>query len=136
MTARSTVALIRRYYDAFNKGDIDGMLDCLSPGFVHDVNQGGRRKGKAKFKSFCEHMSKTYKEELKDIVVMSTADGSRGAAEFVVHGKYVATDEGLPAAKGQKYKLPGATFFAIEDALISRVTTHYNLNDWIRQVKG
>ncbi|MEZ5924751.1 MAG: ketosteroid isomerase-related protein [Hyphomicrobiaceae bacterium] len=136
MSEKSTIALIRRYYDAFNKGDIDGMLACLAPGFVHDVNQGGRRKGKSKFKSFCEHMSATYKEELKDIVVMATKDGSRGASEFVVHGKYIATDQGLPPAKGQRYKLPGATFFAVEDGLITRVTTHYNLNDWIRQVKG
>lgn len=136
MTTRSTEALIRRYYDAFNKGDVDGMLACLAPTFVHDVNQGGRRKGKAKFKSFCAHMSTSYKEELKDIVIMATKDGSRAAAEFTVHGKYLATDEGLPPAKGQKYKLPGATFFAIEDGLISRVTTHYNLNDWLRQVKG
>ena len=136
MTARSTEALIRRYYDAFNKGDVDGMLACLAPTFVHDVNQGGRRKGKAKFKSFCEHMSTSYKEELKDIVIMAAKDGSRAAAEFTVHGKYLATDEGLPPAKGQKYKLPGATFFAIEDGLIARVTTHYNLTDWLRQVKG
>jgi hypothetical protein len=30
--------------------------------------------------------------------------------------------------------LPAGAFFDLRDGLISRVTTFYNLNDWIRQV--
>lgn len=136
MTARETEALVRRYYEAFNAGDIDGMIDCLAPTFAHDVNQGPRRKGKTKFREFCEHMSRCYKEELRDMVVMASKDGARAAAEFIVHGKYIGTDSGLPKAAGQKYKLPGGAFFAVKDGQIARVTTYYNLQDWIAQVKG
>jgi steroid delta-isomerase-like uncharacterized protein len=53
-----------------------------------------------------------------------------------VHGSYLATDEGLPEANGQRYSLPAGIFFEIDDGLISRVTTTYNLNDWIAQVKA
>jgi steroid delta-isomerase-like uncharacterized protein len=70
------------------------------------------------------------------LVVMAGEDGSRAAAEFVVHGKYLATDPGLPEANGQTYVLPAGAFFAIEGGLISRVTVYYNLEDWIRQVSG
>jgi steroid delta-isomerase-like uncharacterized protein len=67
---------------------------------------------------------------------MTGADGSRAAAEYVVHGEYLADDEGLPPAKGQRYVLPGGAFFEIRDGRIARVTNCYNLNDWIAQVGG
>ena len=60
--------------------------------------------------------------------------GDRAAAEFVVNGTYLKTDEGLPEAKGQTYRLPAGTFFTIRDGKIARVTTYYNLSDWMRQV--
>ena len=65
---------------------------------------------------------------------MVSADGSRAAAEFVVHGAYLATDTGLPPATGQTYRLPAGTFFELRDGRIARVTTCYNLADWCAQV--
>jgi steroid delta-isomerase-like uncharacterized protein len=129
-----TAKLIRSYYDAFNKGDSEGMLAFLTDDVIHDVNQGERREGKDKFRAFNARMTHHYKEELRDIAVMVSKDGARAAAEFNVHGTYINTDEGLPAAKGQKYVLPAGTFFAIRNGKIARVTTYYNLTDWIAQV--
>ncbi|MDB6069303.1 MAG: isopropylmalate/homocitrate/citramalate synthase, partial [Verrucomicrobiales bacterium] len=60
--------------------------------------------------------------------------GTRSAAEFTVMGKYVRTDEGLPAATGQTYTLPAGAFFSLDRGLITRVTMYYNLADWLRQV--
>lgn len=129
-----TEDLIRRYYAAFNARDWNGMIACLSDDVIHDVNQGGRHHGKEHFASFLAHMEKCYREELKNIVVLSSADGAHVAAEFVVHGAYLATDEGLPPANGQKYVLPAGAFFDVKGGLIARVTTTYNLKDWMAQV--
>jgi steroid delta-isomerase-like uncharacterized protein len=131
-----TAALIRRYYEAFNSGDSDGMLDCLADDVIHDVNQGERRTGKDKFRAFNARMDHHYKERLENVAVMVSKDGARAAAEFNVHGTYLTTDSGLPEAKGQTYVLPAGTFFAIRDGKIARVTTYYNLTDWIAQVSG
>jgi steroid delta-isomerase-like uncharacterized protein len=136
MAAADTVALIARYYDAFNRGDTEGMLACLAEDVVHDVNQGARRSGKAAFRQFCAHMSRCYKERLEGIAIMTTPDGGRAAAEFNVIGTYLAAEEGLPPAKGQTYRLPAGTFFAVRDGLITRITTYYNLTDWLLQVAG
>lgn len=136
MAAADTIALLRRYYDAFNAGDSEGMLACLADDVVHDVNQGVRRSGKAAFRDFLAHMERCYKERLDGIVIMGSPDGARAAAEFNVIGKYLATDEGLPLADGQTYRLPAGAFFAIRDGLINRVTTYYNLTDWLTQVVG
>ena len=131
-----TASLIRDYYLAFNKGDTEGMLKFLAEDVIHDVNQGERRQGKDKFRAFNARMTHNYTEELKDIVVLISKDASRAAAEFNVHGVYKNSEEGLPPAKGQKYVLPAGTFFAIRDGKIARVTTYYNLTDWMMQVAG
>lgn len=135
-TRIETAALIRRYFDAFNAGDSDSMIGCLTDDVIHDVNQGERRTGKDKFRAFNARMTHHYRERLEDIAVMVSKDGTRAAAEFNVNGKYLATDSGLPEAKGQTYRLPAGTFFAIRDGKIARVTTYYNLTDWITQVTG
>lgn len=136
MTRSTAEACIAAYYAAFNAGDIPGMLDTLHDDFAHHVNEGATRLGKAAFAAFCGHMSETYKESLRDMVVMANAEGTRGAAEFVVHGQYLKTDPGLPEARGQLYQLPAGGFFALQDGKITRVTTYYNLNDWISQVQN
>jgi steroid delta-isomerase-like uncharacterized protein len=134
MTAADTRALIARYYDAFNAGNAAGMLDCVSDDVEHRVNEGGIRRGRGKFAEFCSHMGVSYRETLKDMVIFSSEDGSRAAAEFVVHGTYLQTDPGLPEAHGQTYVLPAGAFFDVADGRITRVTTFYNLKDWVAQV--
>lgn len=133
MTA-DAAALVRRYYDAFNADDTEAMLACLAEDVRHDVNQGGVRMGKAAFREFLAHMDRCYCERLSDVVIMTEATGAHAAATFTVHGTYKADDEGLPPASGQTYVLPAGTFFELRDGLIARVTTCYNLNDWIAQV--
>jgi len=129
-------SLIERYYAAFNAGDREGMLACLTDDVAHDVNQGGRETGREAFRAFLARMRRCYREQLRDVVVMTSADGARAAAEYVVHGEYLADDEGLPPARGQRYVLPGGAFFELRDGRIARVSNYYNLADWIAQVAG
>ncbi|WP_445371277.1 ketosteroid isomerase-related protein [Methylomonas sp. HW2-6] len=131
---QQAIELIKKYYQAFNDGDMDTFLSLLTEDVVHDINQGGREQGKAAFGEFMKKMNHHYKEQLVDMVVMANEDGSRGAAEFVVLGEYLNTDEGLPEANGQTYRLPAGAFFEIRDGKVARITNYYNLGDWIAQV--
>jgi steroid delta-isomerase-like uncharacterized protein len=133
-TRIETAKLIRTYYEAFNAGDSEGMLAHLTDDVIHDVNQGERRVGKDKFRAFNARMTHHYKEILTEITVLVSKDGTRAADEFNVNGTYINSDSDLPAANGQKYLLPAGTFFAIREGKIARVTTYYNLTDWIAQV--
>lgn len=130
---RST-ELVLAYYAAFNRGDREAMLALLTDDVAHDLNQGAREVGRDAFAAFMARMDRCYREQLRDIVVMASPDGVRASAEYVVHGAYIADDEGLPAANGQTYVLPGGAFFDIRDGRIARVTNYYNLQDWIAQV--
>ena len=127
---------VQSYFDAFNAGDVDGMLACLSDDIAHHVNEGQVRVGKEKFAEFCAHMNRCYRETLTDMVIFQAEGGTRASAEFVVNGTYLQTDEGLPEANRQTYRLPAGSFFDLKDGKITRVTTYYNLADWIGQVSG
>ncbi len=130
------LALLTRYYAAFNAGDWQGMLDCLDDQVIHDINQGGRQIGKPAFAEFLAHMERCYRERLDGIVLMASEDGANASAEFTVHGEYIGTDDGLPPAKGQTYVLPAGAFFTMAGGKITRVTVYYNLADWTAQVAG
>jgi steroid delta-isomerase-like uncharacterized protein len=136
MSNAAANALIQRYYDAFNDRDVDGFLGLLSDDVVHDINQGGRETGKAAFRAFLERMNRCYEEKIVDLFILSNADGSRAAAEFTVLGVYLESDDGLPAAEGQRYSLPAGAFFELRDGRITRITNTYNLTDWLKQVSG
>ena len=127
------VSVITAYYAAFNRGDWDGMCALLADDVAHDLNQGERQLGRDAFRRFLDRMARSYRERLRDVTVMD-GGGGRAAAEYVVEGEYLATDEGLPPARGQRYVLPGGAFFEVQGGQIRRVTNYYNLTDWLRQV--
>ena len=124
------------YLATFNQGDTAAMLDLVSDDIAHHVNEGGVRTGKQAFAEFNAHITRCYRERLEDIVVFGAVDATRAAAEFTVCGEYLATDPGLPDAKGQAYKLSAGTFFTVTDGKITRITTYYNLSNWIAQVSA
>ncbi|MFN3846297.1 MAG: ketosteroid isomerase-related protein [Paracoccaceae bacterium] len=124
------------YYAAFNAGNAAAMIACVTDDVEHRVNEGAVRRGRTRFAEFCSHMGVSYREHLAELEVFTNEDGTRGAAEFVVHGQYLKTDPGLPEARGQHYVLPAGAFFDLREGKISRISTFYNLSDWIAQVSA
>ena len=134
-SADRSTELVLAYYAAFNRQDWDGLCALLTEDVVHEINQGGRERGRAVFRAFLDRMARSYREQVRDMVVMTTEDGRRASAEYIVEGEYLADDAGLPQARGQRYVLPGGAFFDIAGNRIARVTNYYNLTDWLRQVR-
>lgn len=131
----STAELIASYYAAFNAGDAEAMLACLSADVVHDVNEGARQSGLDAFRTFLGHMDRHYREQATDLVVLTNPEGDRAAAEFVIHGEYLQTDGDLPEAAGQHYEIPVGAFFEVRGGKIARVSNFYNLAEWTRQIE-
>lgn len=128
--------LVLTYYSAFNRDDRDGMLALLADDVVHDPNQCPREHGREAFAAYLARMQACYRERLRDLVVLVSPDGDRAAAEYVIHGEYLGTEAGQPAAHGQKYQLPGGAFFGIHEDRIARVSHFYNQRAWLAQVGG
>ncbi|EEF78629.1 Isopropylmalate/homocitrate/citramalate synthase [Methylophaga thiooxydans] len=133
---QATEKLLQDYYDAFNRQDMTAFLNMLTDDVIHDVNQTGREVGKEAFSQFMDRMNAHYKEQIVDISITTNDAGDRAAVEFTVLGEYLSTDEGLPEAAGQTYRLPAGAFFVIRDGKVARITNYYNLEDWIAQVTG
>ena len=74
------IELVLAYYAAFNRGDREAMLALLHDEVVHDLNQGARETGKPAFAAFMQRMDASYREQLRDIVVLASQDGDRAAA--------------------------------------------------------
>lgn len=128
--------VVEQYYANFNARNWAGMLDLVADDIRHEPNQGTPRLGKALFTEFMQHMDACYAETLTDIVLFEGTSPGRFAAEFVVNGIYKVGELGLPEAKGQAYILPAAAFLEVKNGKISRVTTYYNLENWINLVSA
>lgn len=129
-------SVLDQYYQNFNAANYAGMLALLSDDVVHEPSQGDPRKGKQLFREFLQHMERCYKEQVHDPVILVSADGTRAAAEFMLTGTYLNTDSDLPPAKGQQYRLRVGTFFELANGRITRVSNHYNLQHWLRQISA
>ena len=70
MSQNATLDLIRRYYAAFNAGDMLTFESLLADDVVHDINQGSRETGKAAFHAFMQRMNGAYKEPDFDISLL------------------------------------------------------------------
>lgn len=128
--------IVKQYFDYLNSGNNEGMVSLLDKDVTHEVNQGDTRKGTQLFKEFMKHMDSCYKENIRDLVVLSNPNSkNRVSTEFIVDGTYLKTDKGLPEARNQKYSVRAGTFFEIHEGKISRITTYYNLPQWIRAVQ-
>ena len=126
--------LIETYYATFNSGDREALLGLLTDDVIHEINEGGTETGKDAFRTFLKRMDRCYRETVEDLMVFTSDDPTRAAAEFFIRGEYLATDEGLPEASGQTYHLRVGAFFEIRDGKIARVSNHYNLAEWMRMV--
>lgn len=134
--AADTAELIQLYYETFNRGDREAFLRLLHADVVHDINQGGSETGVEAFRTFLARMDRCYSEQVEDLVVMASSDGRRAAAEFFIRGRYRQTDEGLPPAADQAYRLRVGAFFDVVEGRIARVTNYYNLAEWLRQIES
>jgi steroid delta-isomerase-like uncharacterized protein len=126
-------SLIETYYAAFNSGDREALLNLLAEDIAHEINEGGVETGKDAFRAFLTRMDRCYRETVEDLVIFTGPD-NRAAVEFYIRGEYLATDAGLPEARGQTYRLRVGAFFEARGGKIIRVTNYYNLQNWLGQV--
>lgn len=118
--------VVLAYLSAFNRGDWAAMLALVSDGVVHDFHPGERESGKPAFAAYLRayaHASEP--SQLRDIVVMTSPDGARAAAEYLAYGEATGADgPSRPGVNRKRYMQPGGLFFAIRDGLIERVSNY------------
>lgn len=115
MNRTEAIGLIERFITALNAGDFDAAIACLHEDVVHDTGGENRAFGQSAFRESLVRRQAETNEELGDVVIMASDDGTRAAAEFTRRGR-------SDAGAGKHYSVAGGMFFAIEDATIIRVS--------------
>lgn len=126
--------LLQRYFQALNDRDIRACLALVSDELILEPNQGFSEHGRDAFAGYLERQLHCYRETIESLVIMAEPQGCHAACEYHVSGEYLATDDGLPEACGQRYQMRVGAFFEIHDGLISRISLHFNLPNWLAQV--
>jgi len=126
--------LISRYFSALNEHDSRACLALLSADVLLDINQGPSEQGVQAFADYLERTQRCYRESIDNLQILTEPSGQRAACEYSLSGEYLSTDDGLPDACGQSYQLTAASFFAIHDGKICRVSQYFNRPEWFAQV--
>lgn len=112
-TKENLQSIIENFYRYFNNEDLPSLLALIADDVTREINHDGVEKGKQNAAEYFTHSFEHYKEQVSDVLYMTSDDGRFVTAKFVVNGQYLKTDEsGIPAT-GQKYKLDVFNYFEI-----------------------
>jgi steroid delta-isomerase-like uncharacterized protein len=104
------VNLVERFAEAFNRRDVDGLLDCFTVDATYRDLFYGPHAGQAALRSMFERMfreGRDYRWSM-DAIVM---DDRRAAAEWTFD--YTAT-AAVPRSEGRRIRFAGMSLFEIE----------------------
>jgi len=130
-----SIELVKKYYEEFNKKNIEGILDLCSDNVINEPNQGENQIGKELLRNFFKISWSHFKEDVYDLDILCNQDGSNVATEYTVRGTYFNTKENLFPATNQKYDITCTTLFKFKDNKISKITRYYNTKKWLDMVK-
>ena len=116
------MSIVRDFEKAFNRQDVDGLLDCFTPAGHYVDMFYGAHAGTAALRAMFERMFREGREYswVMDVVV---DDGATAAAEWTFG--YVATDA-VPRSAGRRARFRGMSVFELEGGKIARYREHFN----------
>jgi steroid delta-isomerase-like uncharacterized protein len=104
------VNVVERFAEAFNRRDVDGLLDCFTEDATYRDLFYGPHAGRAVLRGMFERMfreGRDYRWQMDAIVV----DAHRAAAEWTF--SYTAT-AAVPRSEGRRVRFSGMSIFDLE----------------------
>ncbi len=126
-------ALLLAWIDAFNRHDVDALVECYTPEAVNfQVAAGGPRVGtddiRADFESFFSAFPDTY-ARVENIL----ADGNWAAWEWLGGGTLTGEFLGFDPTK-KSYELRGCGFFQFQNEKIILQRGYWDKETWFSQI--
>ena len=106
--------LVERFAEAFNRRNVDGLLDCFTEDATYRDLFYGPHAGRAALRAMFERMfreGRDYRWQMEAIVM----DARRAAAEWTFG--YTAT-AAVPRSEGRSVRFSGMSIFELEDGKI------------------
>jgi len=108
--------LIQRYFDAFNRHDIEGVMSCFHQNAILKHPDGGRREGHAEVRRSYESEFAAFPDGRCDLR-LCTGNSGRGVAESVFHG--------TSSRDGKVLEVIGAEVMEIVDGKIKEIRDYH-----------
>ena len=112
-----SIQLVNKYYEEFNKKNIDGIIALCDDNVINDANQGDSSEGKENLRKFLLTAWAHFDESVYELDIMSNQDQSNIATEYLVKGKYYNSKEGLFPATNQYYEIMCTALFKFKSSL-------------------
>jgi steroid delta-isomerase-like uncharacterized protein len=116
------VSVVRDFAAAFNRGDVDALLDCFTDGATYVDGFYGPHTGREKLRAMFERMfreGRDYAWQMDEVVETP----ARAAAEWTFG--YVVTDA-VPRSAGRRIRFRGMSLFELAGRRISAYREHFD----------
>jgi len=124
------MSVVRAFADAFNRGDVDGLLDCFTEDATYTDNFYGPHRGKVSLREMFERMFKEgrdYRWEMDTVVETP----QRVAAEWTFG--YVVTDA-VPRSAGKRVCFRGMSLFELASGRILAYREQFDVGTALLQL--
>jgi steroid delta-isomerase-like uncharacterized protein len=137
MSSEANAAVVRKLFEAFNEGDLDGAAALVTEDFeLVDIAQGTTFEGPEGLRRWLG----TFKSALPDgrtELVEVLVEGDRVATEHIGRGTHegpLQTPAGAIPATGRSVELRFAETFAVREGKIARMRAFYDSATMMRQL--
>ena len=131
MVADDSIAVLRRYLDAVNTGDLETMAAMVAPGFVHhsgagDLDIDGVREGLTYYRT-------AFPDLIYDVQDMLSVDGgSAVVARWTMRG----TNEGPFFGSGPTHRMIASHGLSLHRVVDGRIAEDWEFNDDMGLMRG
>ena len=126
--------MLENYFKAWNNHDVERILSFFTDDcFYEDVALKRIVRGKTELRALLVSVFTDiagFKMEIKSVF----SEGSWGAGEWIMSGRFVHSSDPLLTATGKSFLVRGATVFELSNGKISRNTDYLDLTGFLRQV--
>lgn len=119
-------------FAAFNARDWDNLLALVHPECILEVGSHARRTGSTGAREIIAYYEQFY--EMRFISYRHFISGHRTSTEAMMRVRYVATEPGLPKARGQVCDVPFACFGEVRGGRYTRIRMIFSFVEWINIV--
>ncbi|MFB6249557.1 MAG: nuclear transport factor 2 family protein [Salinibacter sp.] len=127
MTDDEKHALIRRYLDAYNAFDVDGMVEPLHPDVeiknVSDGEVSAAATGVEEFRTMAEKAAELFASRRQTVTAVETEEGG-GVSIDVTYEGTLAQDLPGGVEAGETVQLEGRSTFGFDDGKIARIVDY------------
>ena len=119
-------------FAAFNARDWDNVLALVDPECVLEIGSNARMTGVTGAREIIGFYEQFY--EMRFVSYRHFVAAHRSSTEAMMRVKYIATEPGMPEARGQVCDVPFACFGEVRGGRYTRIRMIFSFVEWINIV--